>query len=55
LQGTDAFRDIQAIHVGGAVISMFVVSVSRKQITTKPKQENCKHDLHIWWDRKIGR
>ena len=47
LQGTEAFHEIQAILAGGAVISMFVVAVSGKQIATKPK-ENCKYGLNIW-------
>ena len=31
LQGTEAFQDIQAILAGGAVVSMFALSVSAKQ------------------------
>jgi hypothetical protein len=37
LQGTEAFQEIQAILVGGAVVSMFAVAISGKQIATKPK------------------
>ncbi len=54
LQGAGAFQEIQAILVGGAVISMFVVAVYREQIATKPKQDNCKYGLRIWRYRKIG-
>ena len=37
LQGTEAFQDIQAILAGGAVVSMFVLTVSGKETTSKWK------------------
>jgi hypothetical protein len=37
LQGTEAFKDIQTILAGGAVVSMFAVAVSGKQPAAKSK------------------
>ena len=37
LQGAEAYKDIQAILAGGAVVSMFALAVSGKQTASKSK------------------